>query len=67
MYKFWSKEEDYIGKPLILISTNPDYIDTALLGKKVREIISTHTIASYGQKQNVLGRPYYYKVVQMNG
>lgn len=65
MYRYWSKKEDYLGKPLILISTSPKSFENLKLNQYVIKQSAPKKIWSISQGQGIASNPYYYKVVQM--
>ena len=65
MYRYWSKKEDYFGKPLILISPNARSFENPELRKQVIEQSQLNKIEAVSQGQGIPSTPYYYKVVQM--
>jgi hypothetical protein len=65
MYRYWSKKEDYLDKPLILISTDPQVFNNAELKKLIIEQSKAKKIVSISQGQGIASNPYYYQVVQI--
>ncbi|BCA97110.1 hypothetical protein TUM19329_34710 [Legionella antarctica] len=65
MYRYWSKKEDYIGKPLILIATDLQSFNNAALRKQLIQMSETKKIEAISQGQGITSNPYYYKVVQL--
>ncbi|MCL9683062.1 glycosyltransferase family 39 protein [Legionella maioricensis] len=65
MYRYWSKKEDFLNKPLILITTDLQSFNTAALKQQIIELSEAKKVDSVSQGQGIISTPYYYKVVQL--
>lgn len=66
MYRYWTKEKNLVGKPLILVSKEPWRFEMPGLKQQIIETSELRSILSLGQGQGVNNIPFYYKIVQIN-
>lgn len=65
MYRYWSKNTDYLNRPLILISTEPTSFDNLTLKERTIEQSTMNKIISVSQGRGIKNIPYYYKIVRI--
>ncbi len=65
MYRYWSKKEDYLDKPLILVATDLQSFNEVALRNQIIELSDAKKIEAVSQGQGIISNPYYYKVVQL--
>lgn len=67
MYRYWSKKTDYKGKPLILISTEPNFYRYPEYQSLHIQAADVHQIWSHSQGRGLNVTPYYYAIVMLTG
>lgn len=65
MYRFWTKNEPTLDRPLILISKEKWRFDDPEVTSRTEDISALSSVWSQGQGMGLKNIPYYYKVVKL--